>query len=345
MLNKKTVFSIILCICFFQGCSFPFNFGKKQVNSPAPNNTITEDKRPVEKKEERYISQFTGEEVNKDSFANTPFMVIIENSKASRPQSGLNSSDIVYETVAEGGIPRFIALFQKNNCKKVGPVRSARNYFIDIAAEYKLPFAHCGGSQEALNRILKNKEKSINEISNSAYFFRDKTRKPPHNLYTDSDKIRTYIKKVNFESNSPIKFNFDKEYWEDPSLLSAQEVNINLNKYYTTSYYFKDNKYTKYMDNNISVDALTNEPLYCSNIVIQLTDISLQDDALHLNIRLTGQGSGYLISNGKFIKIKWVKKNHNSQTTLLDENENTIPLSPGRTWWHIVNYNTPINLK
>lgn len=344
MFNKKTLLCIIVCICFFTGCNFPFNFGKKKIDSPTSNNTITKNEIPI-KKEEKYISKFTGEEVSKNSFTNTPFMVIIENSKDSRPQYGLNSSDIIYETVAEGGIPRFIALFQKNDCKKIGPVRSARNYFIDIANEYNLPFAHCGGSAEALNRILKNKEKSINEISNSSYFFRDKTRKPPHNLYTDSDKIKTYIKNVDYKSNSPIKLNFDKKYWEDSNLTSTKEVNINLNKYYTSSYYFKNNKYIKYMDNNVSVDAITKEPLYCSNIVIQFTDISLQNDALHLNIRLTGQGKGYLISNGKFKKIKWVKKDKNSVTAILDENENPIPLYPGKTWWHIVSTNTSINLK
>ena len=110
-------------------------------------------------------------------------MVVIENSKASRPQSGLNDADIVYETMAEGGISRFIALFQKNDAKVIGPVRSLRPYFIDISEEYNLPFAHCGGSDEALACVKSENLMSMDEMANSSSYWRDSVRKAPHNLH------------------------------------------------------------------------------------------------------------------------------------------------------------------
>ncbi|MCX6726729.1 MAG: DUF3048 domain-containing protein [Candidatus Shapirobacteria bacterium] len=96
---------------------------------------------------------FTKDEKNLWS-TKRPLVVMIENHADSRPQSGLNNADIVYEAVAEGGITRFEAVFYCNVVKgapnkyDVGPVRSARTYFLDIASEYAdYPlYAHVGGA-------------------------------------------------------------------------------------------------------------------------------------------------------------------------------------------------------
>lgn len=83
-----------------------------------------------------------------------PLLVMIENHADSRPQSGLQNADIVYELVAEGGITRFMAIYYcgvlqgSPNKYDIGPVRSARSYFLDLASEYAdYPlYAHVGGA-------------------------------------------------------------------------------------------------------------------------------------------------------------------------------------------------------
>ncbi|MFQ6847416.1 MAG: DUF3048 domain-containing protein, partial [Clostridium perfringens] len=87
------------------------------------------------------LSPYTGKILESDSIDNIPFMCIIENSRAARPQSGLSEADIVYETMAEAGIPRFLAVFYENSPEVIGPVRSVRPYFLDISKEHDLPFA------------------------------------------------------------------------------------------------------------------------------------------------------------------------------------------------------------
>ena len=86
--------------------------------------------------------------------ARRPLTVMIENQADSRPQSGLDSADIVYEAVAEGGITRFMGVFYCDAAKgsdfkyDLGPVRSARTYFLDLASEYAdYPlYTHVGGA-------------------------------------------------------------------------------------------------------------------------------------------------------------------------------------------------------
>ncbi|WP_278320958.1 DUF3048 domain-containing protein [Clostridium tetanomorphum] len=135
--------------------------------------------------------------MSKDIYEKIPFMVIVENSKDARPQSGLVDADIVYETMAEGGIPRFIALYHKKDSDKIGPVRSARPYFLDIAKENNLPFAHCGYSEEAKDIISKENLPSLNEFDYEKAYWRDKNRKYEHSLYTSSSKLRELLKEKN----------------------------------------------------------------------------------------------------------------------------------------------------
>ncbi|MFD3158464.1 DUF3048 domain-containing protein [Haloimpatiens sp. FM7330] len=305
---------VLLCISSLCGCAIKLpsitskkhNSQEKTTTENKKTNTIQHSNSYIDKS---YQCKFTGEFVDKKTYDKIPIMAIVENSKLSRPQSGISCADIVYETLAEGGISRFIALFQKNDCKKIGPIRSARPYFLDIAKEYNLPFAHCGGSEEALNRIKYEHTMSINEIAYSAFFHRDNTRKAPHNLYTSTEEIRRFAKEKNYVKKPNVKLNFDKNYWESNSLKKASKITLNLNKYYTTSYVFSQGKYIKSMDGLLTKDPLNNQPICINNIIVQITNIHATNDELHhVKIDLVGKGIGYFISNGKYKKIMWSKK-------------------------------------
>lgn len=75
-----------------------------------------------------------------------PLAIMINNHTQSRPQFGLSKADLVYEAVAEGGITRLLALFHAQDCDEIGPVRSARIYYEDWAAEFNAWYAHWGGA-------------------------------------------------------------------------------------------------------------------------------------------------------------------------------------------------------
>jgi hypothetical protein len=296
-------------------------------------------------KKDLLLAPYTGEPVDEKTYKNTAVMAIIENSNDARPQSGLVDADIVYETMAEGGIPRFIALFQKNNPAKIGPIRSARPYFINIAREYNVPFGHCGYSDEAKSMIEKNKLMSINEFFFTGFFWRDRERKAPHNLYTSAKRLRDAAASRGYTKETKTKLSFNKGFWESDSHSTATSINLKLNKYYSTSYIYKEGKYYKSMNNINSLNKDDNKPIAVSNIVVQATSIKLQRDNLHLEVFLVGEGTGYVLSNGKYTKMKWSKKDVSSPTVLTDENGLTIPLSPGNTWWHIIDNSNTVQIK
>lgn len=327
-MKSKFLFFFILTLITLIGCS------------PKENSDLN-----VSSNLDKTVQSFyTGENIIESSNLHTPFMVMIENSTSSRPQSGLGSADIIYETSAEGGIPRFMAIFHKDMPDKIGPVRSVRPYFLDLALENNLPFAHCGGSSDALISISQDTSiMSINEISSGEYFWRDAERQSPHNLYTSSENILNSISDNGFLS-APKKFaNFNKDYYSNQSLSSVSNIFLNLNKNYDTSYIYEDNVYKKSMDGIAAIDASTNEQLAFSNVVIQKTTISLQDDNLHLDIDLTSEGEGYIFSNGRYVNAIWKKESKDDKTTFYDINGDIVPLSPGKTIWHILSNDTDIS--
>jgi hypothetical protein len=117
-------------------------------------------------------------------------MAIVENHPAARPQSGLELADVVYEMVSEGNITRFLACFYQQAPEKIGPIRSVRPAFSEIAKAYNSPLAHAGGSEDGLASVRNLKVQNLDEIYNaSRYFWRATDRRMPHNLYTSAELI------------------------------------------------------------------------------------------------------------------------------------------------------------
>ncbi len=113
--------------------------------SPTPLPTATPVPTPL-----LVPAPLTGRLVTPAVAAHHPIAVMIDDLRAARPQSGLNSASVVWQAPAEGGIPRYMAIFQDRLPKLVGPVRSSRLYYIAWAAEWRSIYFHAGGSPQAL---------------------------------------------------------------------------------------------------------------------------------------------------------------------------------------------------
>ena len=134
--------------------------------------------------------------------AATPVMpeaVVIGNDPNARPQAGLHSASVVWEILAEGWITRYLAIFAQQASPKIGPVRSARIYFDQLAGAYGVPFAHAGGNVDALNNIGPLHIQNLDQIYGSAaYFWRGVSRTPPDNLYTSTTLLNAAARNRHF---------------------------------------------------------------------------------------------------------------------------------------------------
>src|SRR5690606_32031716 len=148
------------------------------------------------------LHPLTGYPVAAGLLERRPFLVSIDNHPRARPQYGLSRADLVYEVPAEGGVTRFAALFWAGEADQIGPVRSSRPYFLDLALEWQAAFLHAGGSPQHYEQIDKLPIPDIDDIRGGAgggVFWRGDDRNPPHNLYTSSQRVRAKIAERNWD--------------------------------------------------------------------------------------------------------------------------------------------------
>ena len=332
--NKKLI--IIPLIFLISGLVFLwYTNSKSKFANNNPSST---------KHQEILVPAINGFLVSPEIAQKRPLAIIVENHPDARPQSGLGEADIVYETLAEGGITRFLAIFQTREVKSIGPVRSARDYFAEIANDFGALFAHVGGSDEVLlelqNKHYKNLD-DINQFYQASFFERIKLRPAPHNVYTSTEKLRDYLDSKNLnKDNSFAGWLFEDEKNSESEIITANSIEIpfSLPSYKVSYNYNKtENDFSRSMVGLPHLDANTKQPIRVKNIIIQYVNItSLPDDPkLHIDIKLSGTGKGLLFKNGKSTPITWTKTS-TEPTEYKDTTGQTIKLNRGPTWVELV---------
>jgi len=249
-----------------------------------------------------------------------PLAIMIENHNQARPQTAMHEAEVVYEIPVEGGITRFMALYY-HVPEIVGPVRSCREYFVDRALEVNALYVHCGGSPNGYKYIGEQKVFSIDEISNGTPFFRDNSRKAPHNLYTKPQKL---IEVMN--QKYPMQLPYQKlplPYGENPTAgnIACNGVSIRYHGNYTASYKFnpRTGRYDRYMNGAQQLDRVTLKPVSPGTVVIQMANMRVIDDKGRQEISFIGEGRGLVLYGGTARQIVWKKTAPREFTRFFDE--------------------------
>lgn len=263
--------------------------------------------------------------------------VMIENSDAARPQAGLSQAGIVFEAVAEGGITRFMALFQEAQPSNVGPIRSLRPYYLQWAMGFDAAVAHVGGSPDALADVNSWGSKDINEFYYGSSFHRISTREAPHNVYTsiaalnsvESNKGWTTSKFTGFsrKSDSPNKSPNATSIDMNPSYADF-EVHYSYNP--TNNNYLRSEAGTVHMDSNTGTQI---EPKVVVAMVVPESQGALDaTGAYYSNYQVIGSGPLYIFQDGTVTTGTWSKAGNADQLQFLDANNNPLKLNAGQTW-------------
>jgi len=293
-------------------------------------------------KETRIAAPLTGLLVDPSVTSRRPLAVIIENHPDARPQSGYPKADLVYETLAEGGITRTMAIYQSQDADEIGPVRSARLYFIDWLSEYNAVFVHVGGNIDALDAVSAQKIPDINQFYYGSYFWRATNRYAPHNVYTTTAKLYEALSAAKIPVTSNVTpLNFKKEATTDQRPVS-QLININFSTpLFVASYSYvpKTNDYLRSVGGVPHKDKVTGAQIHVKNIVVQYENMSpgiSRAGEQKMNISTIGRGKALIFQDGKTIVGTWEKSSQNSRTKYLDSLGKEIIFNPGQTWFEIV---------
>lgn len=283
-----------------------------------------------------YYSPFTGQAVS-EQLRRKVLMVIIENSPAARPQSGLEEASIVYEVLVEGGITRFLALYWDNIPEKIGPIRSARPYLIDIAKEYNALLLHAGASPEGFAMLAEGDLEHLDQIYRSRYYWRSSDRRAPHNLYTGKNKIEDYLDKLIGQEYQQ-RFSFRQVSFIKPQDQLADLISIPYWGGYTVIYRYnsQENQYYRYNGSMETPHLLdNNKQITANNIIVQYVRTRQIDNVGRLSIDLNNRGSSLIFSDGVVIEGFW-EKDLNGLTKFYNNHGESINLNSGQTWIELV---------
>lgn len=313
-------------------------------NQPKPAKTVAKSQKTEVKKPavpEKFYSRLSGVEVASKELETAPvFGVMIENSIPARPQSGLNQAEVVFEAIAEGGITRFLALYQQNKPELIGPVRSVRGYYIDWASGFDASIAHVGGSGDALARIRDGKHKDMDEFFNTRTFWRSRNRYAPHNVYTNSANLTALANSKGWNSS-----NFEGFSRKDDSPAknkNATQIQVNISGFsYNSTYVYQENCncYLRSQSGVAHIDASGAQVIAKTLIVLKMEN-SLAPDRYHNVYETIGSGTAIIFQDGTVHELKWVKSSEKSPLFLQNSDGSNFKLNRGQSWITVVGNST-----
>jgi len=294
----------------------------------------------------------TGEPTTEEAAVRHPIAVMIDDHFAARPQSGLNSADIVWHAPAEGGIPRYMAIFQSKLPESVGPVRSAREYFISWASEWRAVYAHAGGSQQALAilRAKGNGEYVYNADQfrfGSQYFRRISSRRAPHNLYTDGQALRSMGDVLKAKDGPLEPFAAFAPDAAEATRPYGGSINV---RYSSNDVTYRYDHATNTYPRSVSregkqTDAADEVRVAPKNVVVLVVRFSPVPRSKLLDADLIGTGTAYIATNGVTVKGTWKKDGITEPTRLFDATGAPVTLTVGQTFMQVVRTGSPVNLE
>ncbi|MCX8034668.1 MAG: DUF3048 domain-containing protein [Candidatus Dojkabacteria bacterium] len=302
--------------------------------SPTPTPT------PIPKK---YYNPINGEEIPEERFLqiqNRPVLaVIVQNHVESRPQAGINEADLVYETLVESGITRFMFIYWQNDTNRIQSIRSVRKYFIELLGEYNNPvLMHIGyatGSSDvnaidAMNRYQVRRLSDLTDKETREYSFtRDiecqRIKAMEHCAWSDTARLWRIASQYGFTSdiNQLQTWIFAEERHNNVNNNSIEKESIEINFSGTKDDYSSVWRYNKEDGFYYRVDPRSGnnytdyngQPVKTKTLIVQGIKSYYNGDSKGRIVQeVIGKGDGYILENGKITKVIWQKDSYNSKT-------------------------------
>ena len=277
-------------------------------------------------------------------------VVMVDDQFDARPQSGLSDADVVWQAPAEGGIPRYMALFQTGDPPAVGPVRSSRLYFIAWASEWRSVYVHAGGSPQAKALLASSKGRGsyvydADEFrwGGAGYLWRIHTRSAPHNVYTDGKHLRRLAKRVGAEARRRPEAGLElrrpdsrsssgRSAAGSPSRTSPTRSATST----TAQQHLPPHGHGREEADRRRHEDPDRAEERRSSWSVRFAPLNDGSHKHRLEAQVTGTGKAWISTNGKTIRGTWKKPGSGRKTQFFDRNGKQVTLTRGQTFIQVV---------
>lgn len=323
------LFAVIAVLLIAGGVTAALYFSNKKPVTVAHVKVV---KPPVVKP--KFYSPLTGSEVaDVAATKQAVTAVMIENSPDARPQSGLQNSGVVFEAVAEGGITRFLVLYQEQKPQLIGPVRSVRIYYVDWLAAFNASVAHIGGSAAALTEVRGGNYRDIDQFFNSGAYYRATDRYAPHNVYTTFDLLDELNTSKGYTESTFT--GFTRKDSKPASAPNATAIQMTISgPLYNPSYTYNatTNTYDRSLDGEPHVDRESGRISPRVVIAMSVIQSTVLEDGNRESINAVGTGKATIFQDGTVQEVTWSKASKTEQLKFTDAEGKDVPLARGQTW-------------
>ena len=325
--------------------------GQKKEETPAEtqtettteteSETVKETETPLE--EGKMYSYMTGEVVDTQIGTQRPYAIMINNIGEALPQSGISQAEAVYECLVEHGITRLMCEFQNiENLSKVGSIRSARHYYMDLAEDNEAIFTHFGQSIFAKARIDEGYP-TISGLSGYSgdVFYRTDDREAPHNVFSSRDGLLAGLSATGLTRDYPEGYKGRLNFYHEDTVPEKGDAANKVSMPFPDcspwfEYNTEDKLYYRYQYGEPHIDAENNEQLKFKNLIIQYAQRSVISNEDHQDYTQIGSGKGLFITDGKVNPITWKRESAADRTTYFYEDGTPVYLNTGKSYFAVV---------
>lgn len=338
---KKIVITFAMAL-LLTACSSNQQVLEEPIVGEDPSNEVVDQKPITEAQADdatHYYTPFTGEALVEPA-SKRPFLVTINNHPQARPQSGISAADIVFEMLAEGDVTRFLALYHSEMPENIGPVRSARSYFVEIAKGLDAFYVAHGYSPEAQTMLNNRVVDHLNGMHyDGTLFKRASHRVAPHNSYITPDNILLGAEKTNTSMlyNKKVSYPFYDEQESVKIGNSATTIDVSYgSQTFNSRYEYEPTSktYGRSSAGVATIDELTNKQVHVTNILFLEMPHKVIDQQGRRDIDLESGGKAYVASHGSIREVAWA--NRDGLLVAIEESGEQVLLAPGKTWVHFI---------
>lgn len=351
---KKTLLFASICCFAFAGCGKGNEEAPEGTEELMVTETGTEEALEPETETETEIAAdlgnrglLTGEPVDEVVAHLRPVSCMIGNTVDAMPQYGISNADVLVEAPAEGGLTRIMPIFQDyRELPTVMSQRSCRHYFAYLSNEFDAIYVHYGQAIYA-TEMLKSMD-DLNGLDGdleNVTFYRDSSRKSPHNAYINGESILAGIEKREYRTTLPDGFShyiFAPD-GQEVTLDNGEDAMVVEPGFLVNKPWFEYDEstglYKRFQYKDAHVDGGNGEQLAFKNIIFRVCDYKMEPDNKYLDVKTATYdqvGTGKYITNGKAIDITWTKSVEDGRPHYFDADGNELAINQGKTYVGIV---------